>query len=255
MPPKQLPLSELGAVEPHKDQFRAHVQYRNEEGLMVHIRGPDRRDRRRAQSDLEDMRAAGAVGSTREKGLQHMAGEARRIQMTAEFEAEVREAERLQRAAEEEVEVALSEEAESDGELWQLMDYSLPREEIATTPSQKQPLTPHEATVQLSAFRPIKACPEDLEHLLASRADPNLPITKPGDVSPLTFVIGFARWAHAAKMRQLLLDYGAKETDANRKSWELRERVQLLEERRMHEARLLADGDYDPCGAAMDSQW
>jgi len=186
-----------------------------------------------------------------------MAAEARRIQISADFEAEVREAERLQRAAEEEVEAAPSdEEPESDDdELWHLMDDPLPWEQIAPTPSQKQPLTPHEATVQLSAFRPIKRCPEDLEHLLASRADPNPPITKPGGVSPLTYVIGFARWAHAAKMRQLLLDYGAKETDENRKSWELRERVQLLESRRMHEARLLADRDYDPCGAAMDSQW
>ena len=211
MPPKQLPLNELGAVELHDLQYRAHVQYRNGEGLKVNIRGPDRRERCRARNDLEDMRAAGAVGSTREKGLSYMAAEARRIQISADFEAEVREAERLQRAAEEEVEAAPSdEEPESDDdELWHLMDDPLPWEQIAPTPSQKQPLTPHEATVQLSAFRPIKRCPEDLEHLLASRADPNPPITKPGGVSPLTYVIGFARWAHAAKMRQLLLDYGA----------------------------------------------
>jgi hypothetical protein len=48
MPWKQTSLGELGGVEVHNDQYRAHAQYRNSEGLNVHIRGPDRRDRRRA---------------------------------------------------------------------------------------------------------------------------------------------------------------------------------------------------------------
>ena len=81
-------------------------------------------------------------------------------------------------------------EEEPDDEPW-LMDYPSPREEVASTPSQKQPLTPHEADVELQAFRPIKARPEDLEHLLACRADPNKPITKPGGISPLQNVFTF----------------------------------------------------------------
>ncbi len=68
--PKQPPLNELGAVERHNEQYRAHVQYRNGENLNINIRGPDRRHRHRAQKDLEDMRAARAVGSTHEKGLE-----------------------------------------------------------------------------------------------------------------------------------------------------------------------------------------
>ena len=61
--------NELGAVQHRGDHFRAHVQYRSGES-KAHLYGPDRRHRHRAQTDLEDMRAAGAVGSTREKGLE-----------------------------------------------------------------------------------------------------------------------------------------------------------------------------------------
>ena len=86
--PKQPPLNQLGAVERHNEQYRAHVQYRNGESLNVNIRGPDRRHRQDAQKDLDDMRAAGAVGDTREKGLEIMTAEARRIQLSAYLQAE-----------------------------------------------------------------------------------------------------------------------------------------------------------------------
>ncbi len=177
-----------------------------------------------------------------------MAAEARRLQVSAGFEAEVRAAVQRQRAAEED---AMSEEGPDD-EPW-LMDYPSPREEVASTPSQKQPLTPHEADVELQAFRPIKARPEDLEHLLACRADPNKPITKPGDISPLRNVITFAREEHVAKMRQLLLDAGANESDDDRKRWVTSQRASLFEKMRIRDSRDLRD--YDPIGAAMESQW
>ena len=54
------------------------------------IYGLDRSGRRRAEADLAQMRAAGAIGSTREQGLQYMAAEARRLQVSAVFEAQVR---------------------------------------------------------------------------------------------------------------------------------------------------------------------
>ena len=66
-----------------------------------------------SHSDLAQMRAAGAIGNTREQGLQYMAAEARRLQVSAGFKAEVRAAVQRQRAAEEEEEadaVYMSEE-------------------------------------------------------------------------------------------------------------------------------------------------
>ena len=53
-------------------------------------------------------------------------------------------------------------------------------------------LTPLEATAELSKFRPIHATPSDLEHLLNSKADPNLPL-RVGDISPLRKVMSYAR--------------------------------------------------------------
>ena len=70
MPRTQRPFAEMGGVAEHNHGFCAHVRYRDEQGALNNIRGPDRRHRHDARKDLEDMRAAGAVGSTREKGLE-----------------------------------------------------------------------------------------------------------------------------------------------------------------------------------------
>ncbi len=110
MPPKSKPLSELGSVDGSENALRAKVQYRDDAGRMVSFYGPRREQRRRAETDLAQMRAAGAVGTTRDQGLQYMAAEARRLQVSAGFEAEVRIAVQRQRAAEEE------EEEEADPE-------------------------------------------------------------------------------------------------------------------------------------------
>ena len=213
----------------------------------MHIRGPDRRHRHRAQQDLEDMRAAGAVGSTREKGLEIMAAEARRIQLSAHFEAEARAAQRRQR--EEELaaaEAAMSDE-EPDDEPW-LMDYPSPREDVAPAPAEKLPLTPERATEKLEEFSPSRACPADLEHLLQCRADPNRPV-KEGNISPLRNVIAFARSeVHLEKMRQLLLDYGANESDEDRARLVTTQQAFLFDAMHICEARDLDIRDYDPLG-------
>jgi hypothetical protein len=121
----------------------------------------------------------------------------------------------------------------------------------ATPPSQKAPLTPHEADVALQGFRPIKARPEDLKHILYCRADPNKPLTVPGDLNPLRKVLCFARERHVVEMRQLLLDHGADETDDDRKRWVTRQQADLYERIRIRESREDLR-DYDPCGAAME---
>ncbi len=57
-------MAELGRVDIHNDQqYCAHVQYRSSVGIKCHVRGPDRSDRHRAETDLDQMRAAGAIGS------------------------------------------------------------------------------------------------------------------------------------------------------------------------------------------------
>ncbi len=251
MPWKQTPLAELGRVEIHKDQYRAHVQYRSGAGIEVQGRGPDRSDRRRAETDLAQMRAAGAIGSTREQGLQYMAAEARRLQVSASFEAEVRAAVQRQLAEEaEEDAVYVSDDEPEEDDPWML---EIPSNEdvAATPPSQRQPLTPHEADVALQGFRPINARPEVLEHILACRADPNKPLTVPGDISPLDKVLTFARAEHVEKMRQLLLDHSANESEEQRKRWVTRQRADLYESIRIRESREDIR-DYDPCGAAME---
>jgi hypothetical protein len=250
MPPKSKPLSELGNVDGLDGAYRAHVNYRNSAGQQMNFRGPRREQRRRAETDLAQMRAAGAIASTREQGLQYMAAEARRLQVSAGFEAEVRAAVQRQLAEEEEDAVYVSDEEPEEDDPWLLENPS--NEDLpATPPSQKQRLTPHEADVALQGFRPIKARPEGLEHILACRADPNKPLTVPGDISPLDKVLTFARAEHVEKMRQLLLDHGANESEEQQKRWVTRQQADLYESIRIRESREDIR-DYDPCGAAME---
>jgi len=254
MPPKCKPIAELGQVERSGGTFRAHVQNRNAAGLRCEICGPRREQRRRAETDLDQMRAAGAIGNSREQGLQYMAAEARRLQVSASFEAEVRAAVQRQRAAEEEEEkdaVYLS-DAEPEDDPW-LLEYSSTEDLPATPPSQKAPLTREEADVALQAFRPIKARPEDLAHILSCRADPNKALTVPGDINPLRKVLCFARPEHVAEMRKLLLEHEADETEDDRKQWVTRQRADLCESIRIREAKEDLQA-YDPCGAALDME-
>jgi len=99
MPRRATELDALGTVVAHKGGFRARAQYRDEVGSPFAINGPWRSNKARAQADLVQMRAAGAVGKTREQGLEIMAAEARRIQVAAEYEAEQRAAALRERAA------------------------------------------------------------------------------------------------------------------------------------------------------------
>ena len=155
MPRKQAPLAELGSVNAHNNEFCAHVRHRDEAGVLQQFRGPDRRARHRAETDLDQIRAAGAVGNTREHGLEIMAAEARRIQLSAQFEVEAR-AEMQRRRATEEQEAALScvSDEEPEDDPW-LQDYPSPRaEEVTATPlSQKTPLAREEADHELKLYK------------------------------------------------------------------------------------------------------
>ena len=90
-------------------------------------------------------------------------------------------------------------------------------------------LTPMEATAELTRFRPIHGTPSDLKYLLECKADPNMPL-KDGDISPLRKVMSFATERYVTQMRELLLQYGAFETDADRERWMLRQRADVAEQ-------------------------
>jgi hypothetical protein len=251
MAPKSKPFTELGGVDAVDDFFRADVRYRTVSG-QVHIYGPRRQYRHRAEADLDQIRAAGAVGNTREHGLEIMAAEARRIQLSAQFAAEAR-AEMQRRRETEEQEAALScvSDEEPEDDPW-LQDYPSPRaEEVTATPlSQKTPLTREEADHELKHFRPIRSYPHHLEHILACRADPNKPCVR-GDISPLRKVLTFAQENHVERMRELLLEHGANETEEDRKQWATCQKAWLYERIRIRESRIDPQ-DYDPCGAAVE---
>ena len=53
MAPKSKPLTELGGVDAVDGLFRADVRYRAASGQQVHIHGPRREQRRRAETDLD----------------------------------------------------------------------------------------------------------------------------------------------------------------------------------------------------------
>ena len=60
----QKPLSHIGKVAHFGDDFCAHVQYRDSAGQLMHIYGPRRVEKERAEADLQQIRAAGAVGKS-----------------------------------------------------------------------------------------------------------------------------------------------------------------------------------------------
>ena len=90
-----------GRCSTHREGFRTHIQFRNEAEEQKHIYGPNRDTEKEAQKDLDQIRAAGAVGTTREEGLKIMVAEARRIQIYADYQAQIKQT--VQRMASKEV--------------------------------------------------------------------------------------------------------------------------------------------------------
>ena len=82
-------------------------------------------------------------------------------------------------------------------------------EEAETSQKEREHLTPIEATAKLLTFRPVISQPSDLKYLLECRADPNMPIPS-GKITPLRNIMSFAPTNYVVRMRDLLLEYGAK---------------------------------------------
>ena len=72
--------TETGGIEVVGDEHRARVRHADSSGETHQIQGPLRRDGRRAQADLEAMRAAAADKPTRAEHFEAMATEAHRLQ-------------------------------------------------------------------------------------------------------------------------------------------------------------------------------
>ena len=164
MPRNKPPVSELGTIYAHGTEFRAHVQFRNDTGEQKHILGPSRGSGNEAQKDLDQIRAAGGVGATREESLKIMAAEARRIKMSAEYQSQIQETIQ-RRVSMETIDESDYEDERSDNSVPEWMQ-EYPSEEDSPEES-SQParpiLTPLEATAELTKFRPIISKPSDLQ--------------------------------------------------------------------------------------------
>jgi len=249
MPREKTPLGELGSVFEHGREFRACLKFRDESNSFENIYGPNRTTEEQAQKDLEQIRKAAEKAETREEGLKMMRSEAQKLKDSAKYEAEIRET--LQR-----MDSLMGSDSEDDYEDDDMGDDPDPpwmqeypeEEELPESQTDRPTLSAIEATAELSRFRPVKSTPSDLKYLLEARADPNLPL-KPGSISPLDNVITFAKMKHVAQMRELLLDFGASESDDDKASWTLRQRADFCEMIRINNAENI-DKDYDPiCGS------
>ena len=107
-------------------------------------------------------------------------------------------------------------------------------------------MTPIEATARLSKFRPVISKPSELKYLLESNADPNMPV-EAGNITPLRNIMSFAPTNYVVRMRDLLLEYGAKESEEEKKRWVLRQLADKSERIRMNDERdIINERDYTP---------
>ncbi len=245
MPFAKADLAKLGGTESHKGEFRAHLQFRNEKGTNINIYGPCRTTEDEAQKDLDQIRAAGSIGRNREEGLKIMEAEARRIKMSAEYQSQIQQT--IERMASQEIidESDYEDERSDHSEPEWMKEYPSEEEspEEALQPT-RPTLTPLEATAELTRFRPIHGKPSDLKHLLECKADPNMPL-KLGDISPLRKVMSFAAERYVAQMRDLLLQYGANESDKDRERWDSRQQADIAEKIMKNNYKNI-DKDYNP---------
>ena len=91
MPRNKAAVNNLGTVYAHGAEFRAHINFRDDAGKQRNILGPNRGSQHEAQKDLNQIRAAGGVGATREEGINLMEAEAIRIKKLTEYQSEIQQ--------------------------------------------------------------------------------------------------------------------------------------------------------------------
>ena len=202
--------AKIGAVETIRSHcFRVRLQRRANNGCLEHIHGPKRNEKRKAELDLDLIRHAAEES---EDAWGSMIAAARRLQDRAKFEVEVALCAETCLAAKDDAhentqpcdtltcdsQICKSELYDSEpgdsqeyyndrNELWQEIDDEGKLPENYTHP----PFIPAppvndslQATALLSKFRPARMTVEDLEKILAARADPNIILGR-GDIHPL----------------------------------------------------------------------
>jgi len=240
---KEAAAAEAGGVVEIDGEHRARLQYTDCARNSCEIKGPRRHDERRAQADLESMRAAAADKPTRAEHFEAMAREAHRLQEHAAFEVQVAIAVEREKFNQKHMQTDSETEPEQDPDV-AIYDEPFPiidvnnaetRERLFTSPlprskaqKEKPPADSFEATTRLATFRPVRSNVGDLRVLLEARADPNVKINT-GSLSPLRNVMCFARPCEVREMRLLLLEHGAMESNADKKRWEEREEYDMKE--------------------------
>ena len=263
MPRNRTPVFELGTTYTRGAEFGAHIQFRDDGGNKTNIYGPSRGSQNEAQKDLDQIRAAGRVGATREEGLKLMEAEAKQIKMSAAYQAQIQEA--LHRMSSKDLpnesdyeddddasdhseppylkEHLVDDSSEEAETSQKKQEHSTPTdattklpEEAEKSQKEQEHLTPIEATAKLSKFRPVISKPSELKYLLESKADPNMPV-EAGNITPLRNIMSFAPTNYVVRMRDLLLEYGAKESEEEKKRWVLRQLADKAERIRMNDER------------------
>jgi hypothetical protein len=97
-------------------------------------------------------------------------------------------------------------------------------DKLAPPPVPKQgptqpPRDAAEATARLACFRSTQETPDALRVLLSARADPNV-VAGEGDLAPLWMVMRYAHNHHVREMRDLLIEFGATNGEAELERWE-----------------------------------
>ena len=144
-------------------------------------------------------------------------------------------------------------EPEDNGEWWHDLQEGKgdPSAIPAETLARKGVMTPLEATEELmNTFRPIRESIAELKRLLEAKADPNAPIPH-GRGSPLRHVMTFAPSDKVEEMRDLLLRYGASESEDDKERWQIRKDAMQNE---WHYTKAFYEDDrhLSPVGAAVD---
>ena len=227
MPRNRTPVFELGTTYTRGAEFGAHIQFRDDGGNKTNIYGPSRGSQNEAQKDLDQIRAAGSIGATREEGLKLMEAEAKQIKISAEYQAQIQEA--LHRMSSKDLpnesdyeddddasdhseppylkEHLVDDSSEETETSQKKQEHSTPidataklPEEAETSQKEQEHPTPIDATARLLKFRPVISKPSDLKYLLECKADANVPIPS-SKITPLRNIMAFAPTNYVVRMR------------------------------------------------------
>ena len=224
----------------------ARVEY-VEDSELKEITGPRRATERRAQADLAMLRGAALGHAAWADGICVAAMKAKALALMEGAEKEARVAMGIdqylyQRMAHKVEDSDPETDGDDDDGAPDAYDYSDPKvlEKCLAQPPvpKKGPTQPprdaDEATARLACFRATQETPDALRVLLSARADPNV-VAGEGDHLPLWRVMRYAHNQHVHEMRDLLIEFGAANGEAELERWEDRLNIDRCEPKFMRE--------------------